>query len=167
MSENVKCLHQIRERTMRNVALLSCLVLSLFTSSCSNSKTKAELIGFWESTDAKKASSIEFTQDGNVILGGNANELFDSKVMKMIREFKMAMGNKTIKYKVTDKEHIEVEGNFSKLMEGLSAGGTTPANGKDGYDFFPVETLSFKLADGELTLTSIAGKEIKFRKAKD
>lgn len=102
-----------------------------------------------------------------LFLGGNALELFDSKVMKMIREFKMNLPEKTMKYKVADKEHIEVAGNFDQLMEKLSAGGTAPANGKDGYDFFPLEILSFKLADNELSLTSPSGKEIKFRKAKD
>ena len=70
-----------------------------------------------------------------------------------------------MKYKVADKEHIQVEGNFGQLMEKLSAGGTMPANGKDGYDFFPVESLSFSMVEGELTLTSSAGKSIKFRKS--
>lgn len=153
------------ERAMRTVLSVCLLALGLMLSSCSNSKTKAELIGYWESTDAKKSASIEFTKEGYAILGGNSVELFDSKVMKMIREFKMNLPEKTMKYKVTDKEHIQVEGNFGQLMEKLSDGGTMPANGKDGYDFFPVESLSFKLAESELTLTSPSGKEIKFRKS--
>src|SRR4051812_42194304 len=110
-----------------------CLVaVSLFMSSCSGSKVKAELIGFWQSNDAKKTASIEFTKDGYAIPGGNAAELFDSKVMKLIREFKMNLPIKTMKYQVTDADHIQVEGDFGQLMEKLSAGGTMPANGKDG-----------------------------------
>ena len=150
---------------MHNIYLVCVLMLSLTISSCSSNKTKAELIGFWQSTDAKKTASIEFTKEGYAIIGGDAIQLFDSKVMKMVREFKMNLPEKTMKYKIADKEHIEVEGNFGQLMEKLSAGGTMPANGKDGYDFFPVESLPFTLVDGELTLTSSAGKSIKFRKS--
>lgn len=152
---------------MRIMFSVCLLVLGLMISSCSGSKIKPELIGLWQSIDAKKSAYIEFTKEGSAILGGNTVELFDSKVMKMIREFKMTVGEKTLKYKVADSEHIQVEGNFAKIMEQLSSGGTMPVNGKDGYDFFPVETLAYKLADGELTLISIAGKEIKFRKVQE
>ena len=77
---------------MRITFSVCLLVLALMASSCSGSKTKAELIGFWQSTDAKKSASIEFTKEGYAILGGDAIELFDSKVMKMICEFKMTLG---------------------------------------------------------------------------
>jgi hypothetical protein len=150
-------------KAMRNIYLLCLLMLS----SCSNSsdKTKAELIGSWQGTNTKNSASIEFTKEGYAILGGDAAELFDSKVMKMVREFKMNLPEKTLKYKIADKEHIQIEGDFSQLREKLSAGGTIPANDKDGYDFFPVENLLFTIKSGELTLISSAGKSIMFRKS--
>lgn len=51
---------------MRFISCVSLVVLGLMTSSCSSSKIKTDLLGFWESTDAKKkkSSSIEFTKDG-------------------------------------------------------------------------------------------------------
>jgi hypothetical protein len=151
---------------MRNLKRAGLVLVFLTLASCSNQKSKSQLIGFWESTDDKKAGSAEFTPDGGVILGGTAGDLLDWKVMKMLREFNATPASNSMTFKVLDKEHVEIQGDFSALMEKLSAGGQPGSKPEVSVaEFHPRSTLTFSVSGAELTLSSENGKSMKFRRS--
>jgi hypothetical protein len=141
-------------------------MLLLLLAACSTSKARSELIGFWESASGKTASSVEFMADGTVVFAGNALDLLDWKVMKLLRDFNLKPAGNSMTFKVLDKEHIEIQADFLPLLEKLSAG--APPGAKPGVDvaeFRPRETLTFAVSGADLTLSSERGKSLKFRRS--
>ncbi len=140
------------------------IVVVLTLASCSNQKAKNELIGFWEGKDGTKAMSVEFAADGTVIFGGSADTLLDWKVMKMLREFNIMPAQNSITFKVLDKEHVEIQGDFTPLLEKLSAGAKPGSKSEVNVaDYRPRSTLTFSISGDDLTLSSENGKSLKFK----
>ena len=141
-------------------------MLLLVLASCSNQMARSELIGFWESMDGKKAASMEFLADGTVIFGGTAGDLLDWKVMKLFRDFNLKPALNSTTFKVLDKAHVEIQADFSSLMEGLSAGAKPGSkSGINVAEFRPRGILVFAISGDELTLSSANGQLLKFRRS--
>lgn len=148
------------------MAYLALLLAALPSCSGSNRQQRKELAGFWESTDSRKSATVEFAPDNSVVLSGNAYELLDWKVMRIIRDFKLTPGTKALKFQVVGKDRVEIQGDFTAMLDHLQAGARSGADGEVNMnDFQPSETLSFVLAGNTLTLSSEKGKSISFRRS--
>jgi hypothetical protein len=155
--------HELAEQAMQRIGLAAAATLFLFSASCSNKhKAQAELIGFWESTD-KKGGSVEFTKEGIVIFSGNASSLLDWKVMKIFRDFNLRLARNSTTFKVLDGKHVEIQGDFSSLLEKLTAG-AKPGSKVDVEEFRPRQSLTFAVAGMELILTG-DGKSLSFKRS--
>ena len=131
-----------------------CCLLFVVCASCANQTARSKLIGFWQSPDAKKGASIEFTPEGTVVLGGDTDALLDWKAMTIFRDFNLKPPS--MKYAVIAKDRIEIQGDFTALLQ----------KGVNVEDPRPKEALTFAISGDELTLSSAKnGKTISFHRS--
>jgi hypothetical protein len=144
--------------------LLAAIVL-MPLASC-GSKTNKALLGTWEGKNNNKTFSITFEKDGSLGVGGDIASLgnvFTS--LTIMTDFGLHPGKNTpITYKCISDTQIDVEADFTALMEGLSRGGEGPPNKDAMKKLRPTETLTYAIADKELTLTNAKGKSTKLQK---
>jgi hypothetical protein len=138
-------------------------VVALTLTSCDRSKERSRLSGRWEGTGGK--ASVDFKSDGTLVLGGNSSGLPDWKVIKLFRDFNLQPDRNSLTYRVVDKDHLEIQADYTRLLEGLSAGGKSGSVGKPP-DLQPKEVVTFAVSGDELTLSSDDGKVTTFRRAK-
>jgi len=150
---------------MRYVHFAGLAFVLLSLASCARSNARSKLIGHWEMKDAKNNASIEFTSSGNVLLGGAASALPDWKVIALFQDFNLKPARDTFTYEVIDKDHVEIQADLTRLLEGLSAGGKSGSvNKADMAKLRPKQRLTFEVNENELTLTSENGKPAKFQR---
>jgi hypothetical protein len=148
---------------MRWFRVFGMFVVALTLASCAGSKAKSQLLGRWEVEDGK--GTIEFMSDGTLRLGGNTSALPDWKVIKLFRDFDLQPARNSLTYSVVDKDHLEIQADYTRLLEGLSHGGKSGSAGKPP-DVRPKELVTFALSGDELTLSSSDGKPTAFRRSR-
>ncbi len=151
---------------MRLISIAGVAIIAMTLAACSShQRERAQLMGFWESTDAKKIGSVEFQPDDTVVLSGSAYDLLDWKVMNLFRDFHMTPGIKTMKFQMVDKDQIEIQGDFTALLAQLSDGAPPGSSVQlDTDEYRPSSTLSFAVSGNTLTLTPRKGKAMTFKR---
>lgn len=148
-------------RTVVRVLVIAGLVLPV--ASCSGAKPNPLLLGTWEFGEKSKRCSMEFTKDGKVELFGETSLLKDFQFVKLLAEYNMQPGMNMISYRPVSEKELEIEGDYSSLMEKLAAGGETVSREKIkemGDMFHPKERVTYAVSEKELTLTGSQGKTI-------
>lgn len=150
-------------RPLVRVTLAACLALGL--ASC-GPRVSPLLPGLWE-TDGGKCS-LEFTPDGKVYVGGNSAPLAVFQFAKPFADFGIHPGRQLpITYKPLSETQLEVRGDYTLLLDKLSAGGTGRPSPEVIKQYHPRETLTYTVTADELTLTNDQNKALKFRRAKE
>ena len=142
------------------------LVLPLASCSGKKATNNPALLGTWEGKANNKTFSLTFEQDGHVTLGGDIQALGSVLTsMTLLTDFGIQPGkNMPITYSCPSENKLEVEGDFTALLEKLSAGGTGVPSPEMKEKLHPRETLTFSLAGKELTLTNAKGKSTTLRR---
>jgi len=149
---------------MQYFRVVGIALVTLAMASCATSKAKSQLLGRWEVKGGTQIASIEFKSDGSLVLGGNTSALPDWKVIRLFRDFNLKPARNSLTYTVVDKDHLDIQVDYTRLLDGLSAGGKSGAASKPP-DARPKELVTFTVAGDELTLSSDDGTTTAFRRA--
>jgi hypothetical protein len=129
-------------------------------------KTNPALAGLWEGKVKDKYISLTFERDGHLIFGGDMmsfGTIFRN--FPLVTDFGGRPAANTFTYKCISDTQLEVEGDFTALLDKLSAGGH--GDGKLSPDWkekiHPKETLTYAVTGKELTLTNDQGKSTKLK----
>jgi hypothetical protein len=146
--------------------LLLPILLLLPLSSCGK-KTNTALLGTWETKANNKTCSLTFEKDGNLQFGGDTQALsnvFTS--LTLITDFGGHPGKNTpVTYTCISDNQMEIEGDFTVLLDKLSAGGGGgPVSEEWKKKIHPRETLTFAVSGNELTLTNEKGTSTTFKR---
>lgn len=153
-------------RSVVRALVIASTVLPL--AACGGARTNPLLPATWEIAEKPRRCSIEFAKDGKVHLSGDTQLLKDFQFAKPIAEFNLRPGaNTPITYRQFGKQELQIEGDYTVLLEKLGAGGKDVAPGKLKelqQDFHPREMVTYAVTETELTLTSAKGKTIKLKR---
>ena len=142
-------------------------LLLLPIASCQK-KVNPDLIGEWEAnTTGKKKVYLTFAADGSIALFGDTAAVAPVlKSFAILTDFGIQPPANAITYKCLKDNKMEIEGDFSALMEKLSAGGTGKPSKDALAKLHPKDTLTYAINSEELTLTNAQGGTLKLTKSK-
>jgi hypothetical protein len=153
-------------REVARVLVIAAVVLPL--ASCGGARTHPLLPGTWEVGEKSKRCSVEFTRDGKVHLSGDTTLLRDFHFAKPFAEYGLQPGrNLPITYRPVGEQELEIQGDYTALLEKLSGGAdqVSPEKVKEAQrEFRPQERVTYAVTEKELTLTSGQGKAIHLKR---
>jgi hypothetical protein len=153
--------------TCRLVRYLLAAFLLLPLAGCGPRANKL-LIGKWKPAEEGGNYTIEFTSDGNVRLGGDRlaplGKMF--RFAKLLGDFDIKPGKSVdITYKALNDHELEIQADYTALLEKLSQGGRSTKPPRDlAKDIKPRDKVTYAVSADELTLTNDEGESLKLRR---
>ncbi len=149
------------------------LVIVLSRKGAGQAAVNRHLPGIWESEGKGKKLVLELTDSGRIHPSGDLTQLVDfhfASPLKPFAGFGLQVGrNLKITYRCLDDTRMEIEADYTPLLEQLAKGGRgelpPEAAAKMIEEFTPAETLTFTVTENQLTLTNADGKTLRFRRA--
>jgi hypothetical protein len=153
----------------RLVRYLLAAIVALPLAACGPKANKL-LIGKWEPTEKGDNYTLEFTSDGKVLLGGDrlapVGKMF--RFAKLVGDFDIKPGkNVDITYKALSDHELEIQADYTALLEKLSQGGRSTQPPRElAKDIKPRDNVAYVVSADELTLTNDEGQSLKLHRAR-
>jgi hypothetical protein len=157
---------------MRSLPCLLVFFVLLHNAASSQEQKKSAglILGKWEGLEGKMKTSLEFTKTGSLVIVGDPESLaFAFKFAKILTDFKAKPEIMPLKYQLPEEGKLEVESDWSKLLEALDGGDPTKSKDPKVREVAKRklrEVVKIAVNEKELSITNDKGKSLVLTRVK-